>query len=154
MRPAAILDRVLLAFDCCIPQRYPCGAGGGRGRSMRYGGGSSFAGRETPTCRSGIGRSCCRHGRRAYPVKRYPLAIDVFILFSTKCASSMRSIVVVILLQRLVTSHFDNRPDRINEGNGKRSVPCQGRFSRRRRCPRRFASCRWLCFEGDKVLCS
>jgi hypothetical protein len=26
---------VLLAFDCFIPQRYPCGAGGGRGQEER-----------------------------------------------------------------------------------------------------------------------
>lgn len=50
-----------------VPQRYPCGAGGGTGQSRRCGGGSFFAGRETRTCRSGIGRPCCRHGRRFYP---------------------------------------------------------------------------------------
>ena len=51
----------------CVPQRYPSCAGDGRGRSRRYGGGSCAGGKATRTCRSGNGRSCCRHGRTAYP---------------------------------------------------------------------------------------
>jgi hypothetical protein len=57
-----------------VPQRYPCGAVGGRGRSMRCGEGSFVAGTATPTCRSGIGTPCCRHGRRFYPVRQDPVS--------------------------------------------------------------------------------
>lgn len=35
---------------------------------MRCGGGSFVGGRGTRICRSGIGRPCYRHGRRAYPI--------------------------------------------------------------------------------------
>jgi hypothetical protein len=57
----------LRAGDQIVPQRYPCGAGDGTERSTRCGGGSCAAGTATRTCRSGSGRSCCRHGRRACP---------------------------------------------------------------------------------------
>lgn len=53
-----------------VPQRYPCGAVCGRGRSRRCGGGSCAGGRGTRTFHSGNGRSCCHRGRRACPVVR------------------------------------------------------------------------------------
>lgn len=54
-----------------VPQRYPCGVLGGTEQSTQCDGGSFVAGTATPTCHSGIGRLCCRHGRRFYPVNRH-----------------------------------------------------------------------------------
>lgn len=53
----------------CVPQRYPFSSGDGRERSTRSCGGSCAGGRETRTCRTGSGRSCCPNGRRACPVE-------------------------------------------------------------------------------------
>lgn len=60
-----------------VPQRYPCGVASGRGRSRQCGGGSCAAGRGTRICRSGTGRSCCRHGRTAYPVMENTVSVSI-----------------------------------------------------------------------------
>lgn len=52
------------------PQRYPSCAGDGREQSKLSGEGSCAGGKGIRTFHSGSGRSCCRHGRTAYPVSR------------------------------------------------------------------------------------
>ena len=75
-----------------VPQRYPCGAVGGTERSRQCGGGSFVAGRETRICRSGIGRSCCRHGRRAYPaVTEMSVFSHTWVSFSSSRRASSQS---------------------------------------------------------------
>jgi hypothetical protein len=64
--------------ESIAPQKYPFGVVVGRERSMRCDGGSFAGGRVIRTCHSGIGRSCCHLGRRAYPISlRNLLAYNV-----------------------------------------------------------------------------
>ena len=58
-----------MAQSCsCIPQRCPFSSASGIAQSRQCGEGSCAGGRETRSCRSGSGRSCCHHGCRACPV--------------------------------------------------------------------------------------
>ena len=134
-----------------VPQRYPCGVASGRGRSRQCGGGSCAGGRATRTCRSGTGRSCCRHGRTAYPVEQSIVRIAVF---STKIESPEipstnlppRPPSGVIRLREQLSARCGTRGGTFAVGLDRRDglVPCRGRSAGRRNYRRKSSFWRWL----------
>lgn len=92
------------------PQRYPSCAGDGREQSKLSGEGSCAGGKGIRTFHSGSGRSCCRHGRTAYPVSRKTnLSTNILIYrfcigdgFDRSCSLSRPSVGAREFIERVV----------------------------------------------------
>ena len=102
--------------------------------------GSCVGGRGTRSFHSGSGRSCCRHGRRAFPVKQ-PISITSYNLSSWFPHSANVSRCCCRAKIFFLTISFLSSTNEPHQGI---VVPFQGRFSRRRRCLRKYACWRRL----------
>jgi hypothetical protein len=134
-----VYDRVVARRgERIVPQRYPCGAVCGRGRSRRCGGGSCAGGRETRICHSGSGRSCCRRGRRVCPVKAAMASVQpVRIIRVFRPVPFPRT-----FLQLSVPPIHPTCNRAVGENQ---NAPCQGRSSGPRRYRRTYAW--WRCLS-------